>query len=215
MSTLFINGSPKGKKSNSYTFIEQISAPLQFPYEIRTLASLNTKLLADEIEEYETIIIVMPLYIHTMPGIVKELFEEMKVNKKQGRRIGFIVQAGFEESETAKYLVNYLEVFVRRMNYEYIGTIVKPGAAGLALMPRFMFKKLLNQLTQLGVEYNQTQTFSKEMIETLGNPYVLSEKQVKLLGRRPVKWLNKQGWHHFLRKNNAYKERLDRPYLLK
>ncbi|MDQ0363135.1 hypothetical protein [Breznakia pachnodae] len=215
MSTLFINGSPKGKKSNSYTFIEQISAPLQFPYEIRTLASLNTKLLADEIEEYETIIIVMPLYIHAMPGIVKELFEEMKINKKQGRRIGFIVQAGFEESETAKYLVNYLEVFVRRMNYEYMGTIVKPGAAGLALMPRFMFKKLLNQLTQLGVEYNQTQTFSKEMIETLGNPYVLSEKQVKLLCRKPVKWINKLGWHYFLRKNKAYKERLDRPYLLK
>ncbi|MFV0395037.1 MAG: hypothetical protein ACK5LC_11695 [Coprobacillaceae bacterium] len=215
MKTLFINGSPKGRRGNSGTFIETITSEMKSAYVVKNLIQEKVKNIVEEIPKYDRIIIVMPLYIHTTPAIVTELFEEMKVNTQQGKQIGYIVQAGFEESETAKYLVNYLQSYTKRMQFGYMGTIVKPGVAGLSIMPKFMFNKLFKQLRILGKEYDETHAFSKEMIEMLGDPYTLSKKQVKLLTSKPVVMINKAGFCYFLRKNKAYRIRRDKPFLLR
>ncbi len=213
MKTLFLNGSPKGEMGNTQIFLNEITSQIvNETFEIKSIVKQNQADIVSYMEEFDTIIIAMPLYIHAMPGIVKRIFEEMKVNEVSGRKLGFIVQAGFEESETAKYLEQYLNVFCKRMNYIYLGMVIKPGAAGVGMMPLFLSRKLFKQLRMLGAHYNQTGEFSDEIMKKLQHPYKLSNRQVKIYSSKIVGNLNKVMWHKNLKKNGAYSQRIDRPF---
>lgn len=212
MKTLFINGSPQGGKGNSALFIREITAEMKHPYDVAILAGEHTSRLAKQITEYDAAVIVMPLYIHAMPAKVKELFEQMAEHDYSGKRLGFIVQFGFEESATADYLIHYLEVFTKRLGCEYIGTILKPGAAGTSILPECFSKKLFKRLRLLGREYDRSHSFSDETIKAMGAPYELSEKQVRLYSSPLATRVNKIAWHSILKKNGAFDKKLDTPY---
>jgi len=212
MNTLFINGSPKGKKGNTALFIREITSGITEHYDTRILAHEKTDRLAGQMLAYDAVIIVMPLYIHAMPAKVKELFEQMAELDFAGKKLGFIVQFGFEESATADYLMQYLEVFTERLQCDYLGTILKPGAAGAAILPECFSGKLFKRLRLLGQEYNQNHSFSPETQKDMGAPYELSEKQVRMYSSPMATRINKIVWHHILRKNKAFDKKYDMPY---
>lgn len=51
--------------------------------------------LARYVEEYETVIFILPLYIHAMPEIMMEFIQHLKPSSVNGKSLGFIIQAGF------------------------------------------------------------------------------------------------------------------------
>ncbi len=212
MKTLFINGSPKGSRGNTAIYLETMTTQMTGEYQIKNLVNETAARLAEDMMNYDTIIIMMPLYIHAMPAKVKELFEQMAERDFKRKRLGFIAQAGFEDGATFDYLISYLEVFAERLKCEYIGTVVKPGAAGTAILPRFMSGKILQLFKQLGKEYDATQTFSAETRKIMCTPYHLTKKQVRLLSSPPVVRINKVVWHYFLKKNGAFDRNYDRPF---
>lgn len=214
MKTLFLNGSPKGEKGNTQIFLDEITSQIKSEtYEVKSVVTQNPSELVCYMENFQTVIIAMPLYVHAMPAIVKKVFEEMSVNKRGGARLGFIIQAGFEEAETAKWLEGYLSVFCKRMNYINLGMVIKPGAAGVGLIPRFFSRKLFKQLRMLGRFYNEKEEFSKDIMEQLQTPYQLSKKQVSIYSNKTFVMLNKIMWHKVLKKNGTYEQRLDKPFL--
>jgi menaquinone-dependent protoporphyrinogen IX oxidase len=213
MKTLILNGSPKGdsKKCNSLIFAQHFVKNMKNPCEIRSIASSDKGELAKYIKAFDTVIIIMPLYIHAMPGIVMEFFEAMEP-AIEGKSLGFIIQAGFMETSQERFVVRYLESFTRKLNYNYIGTVCKGEAAAIYMMPK-MFKKVLKMVSDLGASYEETGGFDKELISKLGKPYEIKQPLLGILRVVTRSGINDIFWHREMKKHNAYKKRRDRPYL--
>lgn len=213
MKTLILNGSPRADHGNTQLFIDHFQSGLTQPLPVRHILRENPEKLALEMNDYDTILLVMPLYIHAMPGIVMKLFEELKPHLTDHKQIGFIVQAGFIESSTALYLEHYLSSLANRLNYTYLGTVIKGDAAACSILPHFFFGKLFKQLKALGASYEKNGSFDPLLVTKLGNPVDLSKFQVRLLESPLVKRLNQIGWNWILKRNDCFENRFDQPYL--
>ena len=115
MNTIIINGSPKVNPQNSNTqlFAEEFIKYMKNPCEIRRIADSDYNELAQYIRSFDTIIFIMPLYVHAMPGIVKKFIEKLEPADDEKKSIGFIIQAGFPETAQEKYIIPYLKLYAR------------------------------------------------------------------------------------------------------
>lgn len=213
MKTLIINGSPKGKNGNTEVIINRFIGSAKDLYQVCYVANEDRMKLAEYIKKFDSIIIVMPLYIHAMPGIVMKLIECMEPTTAAGKSMGFIVQSGFRESEHSMYLKRYLGALAKELNYTYIGTVVRGGSAGISMMPEKMNRKLFEKLQVLGEHFEATGTFHADIMEKLAKPIRLSKGMSRLLHL-----LFKLGisdtifWNGMLKKNNALDRKFDRPF---
>jgi multimeric flavodoxin WrbA len=214
MNTIILNGSPKGnsKNSNSKIFAEEFVRNMKNPCEIRCIANTNPKELARYIEDFDTIIIILPLYIHAMPGIVMKFIENIEPTTTKDKYIGFIIQAGFLETEQEKFVEAYFADLAKQLNYNYLGTVSKGQAAGTYMYPK-MFKKVFKLLNDLGSAYEETHSFDKDIVKKLGQPYEISKFMLRILNLVDKVGLNNTLWHKELKKNNAFDKRLDKPFL--
>jgi multimeric flavodoxin WrbA len=213
MKTIILNGSPKvnPKNSNSRILAEQFVSNMKNPCEIKSIATSDSKELANYMRDFDSVIIIMPLYIHAMPGIVMKLFEAMEP-EAEGKSIGFIIQAGFMETSQERFIVRYLESFAKKLNYSYMGTVCKGEAAAIYMMPQ-MFKKVLKMVSDLGTAYEETHAFDKELVKKLGKPYEITQPLLGILRVVTRSGINDIFWHREMRKHKAYEKRLDRPFL--
>jgi menaquinone-dependent protoporphyrinogen IX oxidase len=214
MNTIILNGSPKGnsKNCNSRIFAEEFVRNMKIPCEIKCIAKSDSKELARYVQGFDTIIIILPLYIHAMPGIVMKFIENLEPAANEGKYIGFIIQAGFMETSQERFVERYFKSLARQLNYNYLGTVSKGQAAATYMYPD-MFKKILKLLNDLGVAYEETHAFDKDLVKKLGEPYEITKFQLGLLNLMDKVGLSNVWWHRELRKNNALDKRLDRPFL--
>lgn len=216
MKTLIINGSPKAQNGNSEVFIKQFIKGMGVPCEVSYAAKEDRRQIAEHMKQFDTVIVVMPLYIHAMPGIVMKLIECMEPARADGKSMGFIVQSGFIESAQSKYLERYLSALTKQLNYTYLGTVIKGGSAGTAMMPEKMNKKLFEHLYLLGEYYGRNSTFDVEVINELAKLNRLSKGRSMLL-----QLLSRVGlgdslfWNIQLKKNNALHKKFDQPFAVK
>lgn len=213
MNTIIINGSPKGNAQNSNTRIicEEFVRGMKMPCEIKCIANSNLEKLAHYVENYDTVIIILPLYIHAMPGILMKFIEHLRPSSIQGKSLGFIIQAGFIETAQEKYVERYFTSLAKQLNYNYLGTVSKGEAAAIYMFPK-MFKKVLKKINELGKIYEQTHTFDQKIAQELGKPYELTKFQTWVFQFFCDIGLNNLGWHRVLKQNNAFDKRLDRPF---
>lgn len=211
MNTLIINGSPNGGKGNTEIFIRQFLMGCQTPYEVAYAAKENPAFLAERLKEFDAVLFFIPMYVFAMPGIVMKLIEEM-VPSQSGQRIGFVVQYGFAEGAQAQYIKRYSELLAKRLQYKHIGTITKGNAAGVGMMPETMNKKLFSRLRALGRHYSETGTFDCSIEKEMEKPYHLSKAAA--MGNEMLNSIgvSKIFWHKMLRDNNAFNNRLDKPF---
>jgi hypothetical protein len=204
MKTIILNGSPKGNSvnSNSRIFAEEFVRNMKNPCEIRCIAKADHEELAQYIQGFDAIIIILPLYIHAMPGIVMKFIEGLKPAATEGKYLGFIIQAGFIETAQERFVERYFADLARQLNYNYLGTVSKGEAAGIYMFPK-MFKKVFKLLNDLGAAYEETNSFDKEIVKKLGKPYELSRFQLSILSVVEKVGLDNLGWHKFLRQNGA------------
>ncbi len=214
MRTIIINGSPKGnsKNSNSRIICEEFIRQMNSPCEIKYIANADPKELALYVEQYDTVIFILPLYIHAMPGIMMNFIEHLRPSPVHGKALGFIIQAGFIETEQEKYVERYFASLAKQLNYDYLGTVSKGEAAALYMFPN-MFKKVLRKFNDLGRIYEQTHAFNQKITRELGKPYKLTRFQTLLFQFFCDIGLNNLGWHNVLKKNNAFDKRLEKPFL--
>lgn len=213
MKTLIINGSPKGLNGNTEIFIQEFMKGMKVPCEVRYAVKESSQQIAEELKQFDTVIIAMPLYIHAMPGIVMKIFELMEPASQLGKSMGFIVQSGFIESKQSKYLEQYLSALTKRLNYTYLGTVIKGGSAGIYMMPESMNKKLFIQLQNLGEHFETDGTFHPDVEKELASPEMLSKRKARLF-----QFFYKVGlgdsifWRMLLKKNQAWDRRFDQPF---
>lgn len=214
MKTIILNGSPKGnsKNSNSQIFANEFVKNMKKPCEIKCIANTDSKELAQYIEDFDSIIIILPLYIHAMPGIVMKFIENLKPAAAEGKYLGFIIQAGFMETAQHRFIEAYFKDLAKQLNYSYLGTVSKGEAAAIYMFPK-MFKKILKLINDLGAAYEENHTFDKEIVKILSKPYELSKSQLRFIKLTEKIGLSNLFWNRTLKKNNAFEKRLDRPFL--
>ncbi len=220
MKLLLINGSPRGKSSNTKILLDQFKegfskAENRFGVDEMYLVKEKDRLSAGRLLlKYDAVILAFPLYTDSMPGIVKEFIETIDPERLLNHKfkLGFIVQSGFPESHHSSYIERYLIKLTDRLGAEYLGTIIKGGVEGIKIQPKWMTKYLAS-FHELGKQLALTWEFDEEIIFKLKNPVYL--KGMKLT---TYKLLMKTGlsnfyWDKQLKENNAYNNRFNKPYL--
>lgn len=220
MKLSIINGSPRGKSSNTRILMEKIqegfnSVDTSFEFEEAYIKSeKDKKRLIKMFETSDILIIGFPLYTDAMPGIVKELFEALNPKTiKNDLRLGFVVQSGFSESYHSEFIKAYLEKLCRRLKAEYIGTAIKGGVEGIKVQPKWITKKYLSLFYDLGQQLALDWVLDENTIERLSQPEHLTGSRLML-----TKFFIRTGlanfyWNSQLKTNKAFEKRFAKPYL--
>lgn len=220
MKLAIINGSPRYKKSNSTLLINQFLSRYNkiIPEDVSVHYLVNQQVRDEAVNAFmvsDQIILIFPLYTDCMPGIVKEFLENIaQLNKDDigGKKIGFIVQSGFPESIHSVAVEHYFEKLAKRLQCEYLGTVIKGGVEGIQIMPPFMTKKLFAQFEILGEYFAKNSAFSPQIIEKLRKPYKMSPLRRTLFSMMAKTGLTNFYWNSNLKKNGAFEKRFDKPY---
>jgi hypothetical protein len=160
------------------------------------------------------VIVIFPLYTDSMPGIVKEFFENIvRSELPPAKKIGFIVQSGFPESIHSVFIERYLEKLTgKEMKCEYLGTVIKGGVEGIQVMPPFMTRKLFGRFEDLGEYFAKNEAFSDEIQLRLRKPFKMSPVRRFLFTLINKTGLTNFYWNSNLKANNAFDKRFDRPF---
>ena len=219
MRLVLFNGSPRHKKSNSGILIDQFLTGYRGvssdPFSLHYIADRKEKQAAlQSFQQAEIVLLIFPLYTDSMPGIVKEFFEDVAgLSISRPKKIGYIVQSGFPEAIHSVYVERYLEKFTGRIGCEYLGTVIRGGVEGIQIMPDSMTRKLFRRFQQLGEHFATHHSFSPVVTAVLRKPYRLSPAR-----RMAIHLLSKTGltnyyWNSHLKKYGAFENRFDQPFI--
>ena len=215
MSILFLLGTPKvsHKTSSCWFMAEAMSSGMTEKPVILSIANDAPEVVADAIKNSSTILLITPNYIHSVPAHVLDFLYKL-VPDDGSRSFAVLIQSGFPEKHDSVYIKKYIDRLIPQLGYAYNGCAVMGDAASYGLVPD-MCKKRIPLFAELGARYEKTSALDEEYISSSGlSAYdVLPEKFERKLNLMNKIGVGKMGWIFMLRKNKAYKKRLDRPYL--
>lgn len=217
MRLTILNGSPRGKKSNSAVLLNHFTRGfLESPgNSMETLYLINERpgfeKPKDAFFSAERILLAFPLYVDAMPGSVKEFIEKLEPckGKRPDLRLMYLVQNGFPETCHNRPVQRYLEKLTRRLGCAYGGSIVKGGCEGLDVQPSFLVEKVFDLFYQIGISYGRTGLLDNDLLARLARPEHLSPENIAQV----IPMVNVFLWDSLMDKNGAKDRSFDRPYL--
>jgi len=215
MHLTFINGSPRGKRSNTGRLMEHfIRGFLETEgntCDIQYLVEYRNKLqdLAGIFMASSHVIIGFPLYVDSMPGSVKAFFETLAPHREKGSKpsLGFVIQCGFPETYQLRFVEKYCEKFSRRMGCPYLGSILKGGCEGLDIQPSFLTDKYYYYFHALGADFGRTGAFDPELLVKLARPEHLTAENMAQI----IPFINQGLWDAQLEANGVLEKSFDQP----
>lgn len=220
MKITVFNGSPRGAKSNTKILLahllEGYRSVAGADVEVET-HFLNRRSQRDVQREAfsraDLVLLAFPLYVHAMPGIVKELLEVLEPrDPADGARLAFVVQQGFPETHQSSWLTPYLARLPERLGCQEAGIAVKGGVEGIQIMPAWMTRKLYRAFADLGRDLAQHGRFDPSRVERLAQPVRLGPGRRLVYRALAVTGLTNFYWNKNLKANGAYDQRHARPY---
>jgi NAD(P)H-dependent FMN reductase len=218
MNLLIINGSPRGLKSNSEILMRKFTEGYcnvisQIPEQLFLAKSSDKSRVLDEIVNAKNVIVIFPLYTDCMPGIVMQFFENVyESGILNSKNVGFVVQSGFPESKQSVFVERYLEKLCKRLNCNYLGTVIKAGVEGIQIQPPSMTKKLFSAFTSLGEEFAKTGKFDRVIKDKLMGRYEFSGFSLSVVKAMSKTSVFNMYWNKKLKEHSATAKKYDRPY---
>ena len=218
-SLLLLNGSPRGKSSNSMKMLSRVAEGWQRATggQVETLhiarrADFDRAVAA--FAEADTVLIGMPLYADAMPSLVKAYIEALapRVGLPSNPRLAFLVQSGFSEALHSRGVERYFEKLAERLGSPCAGTIVHGGGESLRSMPDEANKKLWARLSALGESLARDGRFDAETLTQVAGIERFSAPVAAVLKAALVWPLPLVMWNGEMKKNGAYERRDARPY---
>jgi hypothetical protein len=218
-SLLLLNGSPRGKSSNSMNMLARVAAG----WERESGGSVDALHLARQADfdravvaypEADTVLLGMPLYADAMPSLVKAYIEELAayLGRPGNPPMAFLVQSGFSEAMHSRGVERYFEKLARRLSSPYAGTIVRGGGESLRSMPEEANRKLWARLVALGESLACDGRFDAALLPQVAGVERFNAPTAAALGVA-LRWpLPLVMWDPQMRKNGAYARRDARPY---
>jgi hypothetical protein len=137
---LLLSGSPKGKRSTSYSVLDYLSEALEqrgIKSDIVMLHVVNRREssvveLTRGLDRADYIILAAPLYVDSLPGHVVEVFSKIAeirsiVSQSPAPRFTAIVNCGFPEAHQNDLALEILQRFCSDIGLRWIGGISYPG----------------------------------------------------------------------------------------
>ena len=217
MQLVLFNGSPRGKNSNTKILLDQFRKGFETGGGdvVSENYLLRQKHLKEQVQQFknaDTIFLAFPLYVFSVPGIVKQFIEEIGEFDGRGKRILFLVQSGFPEACQSDSVKKQMEDLAKRWKMENLGVIVKPGAEGVRLMPAMMTKKLFKQMNSFGKQLAQKGQPDADDLIKIATPYRHSKSRIAIYRLLQKTGLTNLYWNINLKKNKAFERRFDAPY---
>lgn len=217
MKLVIINGSPRGKKSNSKVIADWIISGLVNKIEVEEYYAIQIQKHQEaisSIEDGDTILLVFPLYTDSVPGVTKLFIEELDSIKDEVKdiKIYYIVQSGFAGAMHSRAVERYLTYVAKHMGFKYLGTAIKPSAEGLRLMPAILTKNVSDNFKKLSKDILESRNFNQEVLIDLAGFEVPPLKYRKHIEKGKG---GKTYFNSLLRKHKAYPKRFDQPYVKK
>jgi NAD(P)H-dependent FMN reductase len=218
MKLAIFNGSPRGLTSNTNTLLQYFQRGFEDSGgEIASVDYLiKEKELKSQVEHFHgaaNILLAFPLYVDSVPGIVKQFIEEIGNFDGSGKNIIFFVHSGFPEAIHSDGLVCYLELLAKRWNMNHVGTILKPGTEQIRMRPKKKNEDLFQDFEQLGRALAQSGSLDQKILARFRKLYLFPKNIVPI-----IRMISKLGvfdkyWKKELKKNKAYARSFDAPLL--
>ncbi|MDA3845025.1 MAG: NAD(P)H-dependent oxidoreductase [Vallitaleaceae bacterium] len=217
MKLAVINGSPRGEKSNS----KKIGAWITSQQGLHNDLTVDTYYLfkinrqdayIEDLSGTYILLFIFPLYVDSMPGIVKLFFEKLEQKKQAfgGRPVYFVIHSGFPELIHSRSLERYLKYYATKiMDMNHLGTIIWAGSEPLQMAPdNFFRKKIILFEGQLATILTKKR-LPEDISEQLGGKEHISKFQSIIYPITPFKDFY---WNSQLKKNKAKKLLKNQPY---
>ena len=215
MNLTIINGSPRGKGSNSKVIsdwmCESVQSKMQISEFFLTIISTQSRAAA-QIENDSTLLVLFPLYTDAMPAITKLFFERLgnMEKKPSGVKVYFVVQSGFSGANHSRYVEKYLIYLADLLGFEYMGTAIKPSGEGLRSMPEMMIRKTRKLFVALGADVQEGRLYDKAVLKKLAKYEKPGAFFKFIVGRTKLSEKLMSGQ---LKQNGAFENRFDMPYV--
>lgn len=218
MKLAIFNGSPREKGSNTKILLEHFCKGFESSGgEVQSLDYLinykNIKEQVDNFKKAENVFFAFPLYTDSMPGIVKNFIETINTFDGSEKKIFFLVQSGFPEGIHSVFVEKYLRFLAKEWNFEYSGTIIKPGVEGIQIMPESWTKKIFKKMSEFGKDVAESGKPDTIRMKKFAKPYKLPKSRLLLLRLLRFIGITNFYWNSNLKKNKAYKKRFEAPFL--
>ncbi len=218
MRLFVLNGSPRGRSSNTRVILDALieGYVAVSDHEIVSLDLMLERgmdVLIRSTAASDLIMIGFPLYVDSMPGIVKEYLEHLyeKRDSIKGKRMAFLIHSGFPEAVHSRAVERYCRKFCVRCNCEYVGAIVKGGSEGIRLLSQETRSELLPKLRELGKHLALYGELSGEILEELATPERFEGTALEAVKSYVGDGTKHPYWDRILKNNSAYDERFSRP----
>ena len=178
MHAVIINGSPRVEKySNTEKIIDAFSEGLAEAGAGFERYAISNKNNWDEAREAyinnTEIIIALPLYVESAPGILLEFLETLPV-KDKNTRVSFILQSGFAEASQLRCGEEFLKKLPEYLGVSYGGTLIKGDNFGIRVVKEEEVKKLTGPYKEMGKTFASGNGFFSEAVKKFAGPEYFS-----------------------------------------
>ncbi len=217
MKLAVFNGSPRGNNSNTKILLSHFLLGFESAGGIVTSTDylIQEKHLDEQIQhlkQAEVIFLAFPLYIDSVPGIVKQFIEKTGNFDGTGKKILFLVQSGFPEAIHSEEVKSYLIQLSKRWKMECLGVVVKPGVEGIKIMPEMITGKLYKKMELLGAGLEEEGKINSEIVNKFASTYKFSKFRIQFFKLMEFSGMANFYWDKNLKENNAFEQRFNAPY---
>ena len=176
MHVVIINGSPRAEKySNTEKIIDAFTSGLTeegSSFERYAISNRShwEKARAAYMDNTE-IIIALPLYVESAPGILLEFLETLPV-KDTNTRISFILQGGFAEASQLDCGVKFLKKLPSYLGVSYGGTLIKGDNFGIRVVKEEDVIRLTGPYKEMGKTFIKENGFKEETVKRFAGPEI-------------------------------------------
>ena len=208
MKLLVVNGSPRGKKSNSDRIIGWITKDIEDCEKVYAAHVKKQDESAKKVVDADSILIVFPLYTDMMPGLMKAFFEKLNAYDLSGKYVTFVVHSGFPEAVHSRTVEKYLRYFAKLNDMRLLGVVVMGGSEALQVAPDGYFGKRVGAFNSIGENIGENTELDTGALKTIARMEQYSKARVALMKIMPTDMY----WKSQLKKNGVYDERYAKPY---
>lgn len=178
MHVVIINGSPRTEKySNTEKIIDAFAEGLTeagASFERYAISNKsNWEIARNAYVDNTEIIIAMPLYVESAPGILLEFLETLP-GKDANTRLSFILQGGFAEASQLTCGKEFLEKLTDFLGVSYGGTLIKGDNFGIRVVNKDNVIKLTRPYKAMAEAFVSENGFKEEAVRKFAGPEYFS-----------------------------------------
>lgn len=225
MKLLVLNGSPRGRGSNTKILTdafgegycetaaitaEHFLGDLKNPGSEKTQVICNT--IMEDFRNANSVFFAFPLYVDMMPGQVKYFIDRLEGNYGVQKEMVFLVQSGFPESKQLEPVAEWIKAWCSANSISFKGTIIKGGVEGMQSRGAKSIEPLKAFFRKLGAGYAKTHILDEGILTKLKRPRTFGPVVQCILHIMNFFGLTKTYWDEQLKQNEAHERRFDAPY---